>query len=88
MARLPIPRVDYDAAFAAQGGVCLLCGKRSPKRKFDRDHDHVTNRFRGLLCRRCNQGLAPFEWSVETMERLVEYLKAIIQDRRTFEENQ
>jgi hypothetical protein len=73
-------------AFAAQGGRCLICGKRSPRRRLDRDHDHLTGRFRGLLCRRCNRGLAPYEWSDEVIENLVTYLKLILLDHRHFEE--
>jgi hypothetical protein len=44
---------DYDAALAAQGGCCALCGK-PPKKRFVVDHDHMTEQFRALLCDRCN----------------------------------
>ena len=84
----PLPKVDYDVEFARQDGRCALCGKRSPRRRLDRDHDHLTGRFRGLLCRRCNRALAPFEWSDEAMTKLVTYLKAILKDHKDFEERQ
>lgn len=46
---------DYDRMFAAQGGVCAVCGREPPDgRRFAVDHDHVTGRVRSLLCARCN----------------------------------
>ena len=54
---------QYDAMYAAQGGVCAVCrrpeqaqggnGAKGPRR-LSVDHCHDTNRVRALLCHACN----------------------------------
>jgi hypothetical protein len=54
--RTPVPKVDYDAELAKQGGVCAVCGRPpSPNRRLAVDHDHKTGAYRGLCCYRCNR---------------------------------
>ncbi len=49
---------DYKALLKRQRGRCALClAKRNTsknKRRLDVDHDHETDRVRGLLCGKCN----------------------------------
>ena len=76
-----ITRDDYDAMKLAQGGVCAICGlpqviakKSAVPLELHVDHDHKTGKVRGLLCMRCNTGLAHVEkegW----LERVKEYLE-------------
>lgn len=79
---------EYDRLFAAQGGKCLICGKRSPKKKLSRDHDHTIERetgayvIRGLLCQRCNRGIGPFEYSDQVLVNLRAYINRILRLRR------
>ncbi len=53
---------QYDEMFEQQDGVCAICGgvNTDGKRLFV-DHDHETNRIRGLLCRKCNTWVGIFE---------------------------
>ncbi|MFB7473190.1 endonuclease VII domain-containing protein [Kitasatospora sp. NPDC056184] len=44
---------EYDRLFAAQGGVCAICGG-TRKQRLSVDHCHKTGAIRGLLCRMCN----------------------------------
>jgi hypothetical protein len=50
---------QYDQMFAAQRGFCGICNRHQSE--FDRplavDHNHVTDKIRGLLCDGCNQGI-------------------------------
>lgn len=81
---------EYDILYAKQNGKCAICGKRSPKRRFDRDHDHTLERdyqiyvLRGLLCRRCNEGLGRFEYSDDVIERTIKYLQMIKRLRKKY----
>jgi len=44
----------------AQGGRCAICGSDGGVWTLVLDHDHETNRNRGMLCQRCNTGLGMF----------------------------
>lgn len=79
---------EYDALFEKQGGRCAICRKRSPRRKFDRDHDHTIQRetgayvIRGLLCHRDNEGYGRFEYSDEVLVNLRTYINKTLRLRR------
>lgn len=71
--RYGITVVDYDRMDDEQGHSCAICGG-PPNRgqtRFDVDHDHVTGKVRGLLCRACNLTLV----DVERMEAVLRYLR-------------
>lgn len=38
------------------------------------DHDHITGKFRGWLCDRCNKGLGSLGDSIAGLEKAIEYL--------------
>jgi hypothetical protein len=61
-----------EAISAALGHRCQICGSR-PK-KLHVDHCHVTNKFRGLLCRLCNLGLGHFGDDVTRLRCAILYL--------------
>lgn len=44
----------YDTLLRRQYGKCAICGCPPGTRKFAIDHDHKTDKIRGLLCFRCN----------------------------------
>lgn len=60
-----------------QGGVCALCRKDTPtKCGWVVDHCHITNRVRGVLCQKCNTALGMLDENMETVLRIIPYLKA------------
>lgn len=66
---------DFDRMFAAQGGVCAICGEARPEeRTLHVDHDHATGMIRGLLCFRCNNALGDFREEVELFRSAADYL--------------
>jgi ribosomal protein L19E len=40
------------------------------------DHNHKTGQIRGLLCARCNTGLARFMDNIQVLRKAVKYMKA------------
>jgi hypothetical protein len=71
-----ITLIDYEMMLAAQDHCCSIC--RVHESNFDRalavDHCHATNRIRGLLCNRCNRGIALFESNPPLALRAYDYL--------------
>lgn len=51
------------AAISVEHGTCEICGHTETRRPqlMQRDHDHRTGRFRGLLCASCNTRLGWLE---------------------------
>lgn len=52
---------------------CAICGSEVPD-ELCIDHDHVTGKARGVLCRKCNSGLGLFEDNTDYLARAIEYL--------------
>ena len=66
---------QYDMLFKSQNGVCAICSK-PPKenRKLFIDHDHTTNKIRGLLCDKCNFILGLCNESASVLQGGINYL--------------
>ena len=58
--------------YVDQDGRCLLCDRLIPYSDTVVDHDHDTDKVRGLLCRHCNTSLGWFE---NRKERILRYIK-------------
>ncbi len=59
---------DKNAMVVAQSSKCKICAKPfSSSRNVHVDHDHKTNRIRGLLCMACNTKLGWFESNRDTI---------------------
>jgi hypothetical protein len=57
----------------SQEGVCAIC--RLEMAVPHVDHDHDSNKVRGLLCFTCNTALGKFHDSTEMLESAINYLK-------------
>lgn len=60
-------------AYLSQAGKCALCSVDLGD-SYNRDHDHATGMFRGLLCTSCNLGLGYFKDNVEALKKAIVYL--------------
>lgn len=67
-----ISKIQYKILFDEQNGKCKICGK---KVKLVLDHNHKTNKVRGLICNHCNMALGIIENSLFLNKALV-YLKS------------
>ncbi len=73
--RYGIKLEEYNRLLEKQGGVCAICKKQcSTKTRLSIDHDHITGKVRGLLCRRCNAGLGAFSDKIEELKLAIKYL--------------
>lgn len=53
---------EYDCIFEQQNGVCAICGSVNKNgMRLSVDHNHKTNKVRGLLCINCNRKLGVLE---------------------------
>lgn len=68
--------MDYDSLLIKQGYSCGICLEKDPggKGRWHIDHDHLTNKVRGLLCHNCNTALGGFKDSVGNLQRAINYL--------------
>ena len=68
-----MPEQALVAMETAQQNCCAICGTPPQQKPLHLDHDHTTNRVRGLLCTKCNTGLG---WVEQTtwLEAALQYL--------------
>lgn len=69
---------DLQKTFELQKGLCAICVNREISLgggwNTHLDHDPITNRFRGILCRVCNTGLGHFKDDHQLLQRAIIYL--------------
>lgn len=76
---------QYNELLAVQNNCCAICGTEGRKRIYVNkreqllplfvDHCHKTNKVRGLLCNKCNVGLAMYNENIESFLNAIIYLK-------------
>jgi len=72
---------DFNKMLIKQNHKCKICGKEETKElkgtkwKLSVDHCHKTGKVRGLLCAKCNIGLAKFEEEEYQFLNAIKYLK-------------
>ena len=68
----------YTEELIKQNGLCALCGKPPDESDLQKilvvDHNHKTNKFRGLIHGRCNSLLGYAKDDVETLLAAASYL--------------
>lgn len=72
----------YNELLNQQNGVCAICKKSEST--LDKqgnlanlcvDHDHISGKIRGLLCRMCNSALGKFKDDINLLNSAIQYLK-------------
>ncbi len=68
---------DYDKILAEQNGGCAICGRSGDKmfKGLFVDHDHRTDKIRGLLCHGCNSALGLFRDDPEVLQKAFMYIR-------------
>ncbi len=81
-----ITKEQYEEKLVAQENACEIC--RKPETEMWRglvlnlsvDHDHSNGKVRGLVCRRCNIGIANFRDDVSVLKSAIAYLEKYKED--------
>lgn len=74
---------QYTEIALNQNNKCAICNhletaiikKNNKIKKLSVDHDHVTNKIRGLLCVNCNRGIGSFKDNIDNLKRAIIYLE-------------
>lgn len=64
--------IPLERCFIPRPENCNVCGSSE---KICYDHDHLTGKFRGWLCQKCNVALGMIKDNVETLKSLIAYLE-------------
>jgi len=69
---------DYTELFEKQNGCCAICKTEESGHNVTNhllvDHDHATNKVRGLLCSSCNLMIGKAHDSVDILTSAINYL--------------
>lgn len=66
---------QYQKTLEEQNSKCAICNKSINGVNIHTDHCHKTGKFRGLLCRKCNNGLGLFGDNKFLLENAIKYLE-------------
>lgn len=72
---------EFESILQDQNGKCAICSKKfEVKQGYNHqsgicvDHDHKTNKVRGLLCHSCNTGLGKLQDDIQILQKSIIYL--------------
>lgn len=77
MKKLGMTWEDLNRLLEEQEGKCAICGTDKPigqDRRLVIDHDHDTNRPRGLLCSKCNTGIGLLNEDPHILKSAIVYI--------------
>ncbi len=72
---------QYDHILQLQLGVCKICEKpetftkKGVLQRLAVDHNHESEKIRGLLCNRCNTGLTRYHDDIMVIQKAIKYLE-------------
>jgi len=75
---------DYVIMFKQQNGVCAICKQKETftmkgiTHSLAVDHNHITGKIRGLLCRSCNQALGHLKDNLDSLRQAIKYLEEYV----------
>lgn len=81
LAKYNLSLEDYYKLGEKQKWLCAICGKPETvmnqygSRSLCADHNHKTNKPRGLLCSQCNHLLGNAKENVQILAKAIEYLE-------------
>ncbi len=79
MFRYGLTTADWNTLFESQGQTCAACDRTEPHSKhgWSTDHDHETEKVRGILCSRDNSTVGHVERALRS-PKLRKYLEEVV----------
>jgi len=74
---------DTQIILSLETTNCEICGRNTGK-SFHIDHNHVTGKFRGLLCANCNSGIGLLNDDSNRLRAAAKYLESVTGKLRKF----
>lgn len=73
---------QYNLMFDEQNGCCRCCGKHQSEldKPLCVDHDHKSEKVRGLLCTVCNLAIGYTNDNIQILSNMIDYLKSNYSD--------
>jgi hypothetical protein len=65
----------YNLFIKKQNNKCAICGKPQFKKRLSIDHNHKTDKIRGLLCNNCNILIGFAKDDIEILKEAINYLR-------------
>lgn len=72
-----LTKKQYKGLLIKQNNQCVICDKKFTQTPCI-DHDHISGKVRGLLCRKHNAALGAFDDNIELLNNAIKYLKGKI----------
>lgn len=68
---------EYQKLLSKQNNLCAICGCEilDKQNRPHVDHNHITNKVRGILCHNCNVGIGHLKDSVVLLKNAIKYLE-------------
>ena len=68
---------EYNQMFIDSDNRCSICKMEEENRTLSVDHNHITGKVRGLLCRKCNVGIGALQTdeNLNIIKKAIEYLE-------------
>jgi hypothetical protein len=75
--RYKLTKAEWQTIYDMQHGCCGICGVTQGElsHPLEIDQDLATGKIRGLLCRKCNSGIALLGDDIERLRRAIGYLE-------------
>lgn len=70
-----ISEQELDYYLSACDNSCEICGDSFNDTRMNIDHNHLSGKFRGLLCGKCNMALGLMRDSLSNLESAANYIK-------------
>lgn len=67
--------IQSKQIYLSQNMCCAICKQSVSYDEINFDHNHDTNKFRGLLCQKCNRGLGLFNDNIHFLTNAITYLE-------------